>query len=149
MSNPNTPDPLDELLQGLPRVQASDGFTGRVLAGLERRPRRATRSGMVGWAAAAALLLVALIVGGLLRIEQQQTAGERANRAAVLRSEHQSLQQDLARLKSQAEQERPVVYLGGTDQIDLVLDLTAVERPVPLAPILPMDPRLATETRTQ
>ena len=78
------------------------------------------------------LLLVALILAGL-RIEQQQSAGERANRAAELRSEHQSLQQDLARLKSQAEQERPVVYLGGTDQIDLVLDLTAVERPVPPA----------------
>ncbi len=148
MSNPNTPDPLDELLQGLPRVQASEGFTGRVLAGLERRPRRATRSGAVGWAAAAALLLVALIVGGL-RVEQQQTAGERASRAAELRSEHESLQRDLARLKSQAEQERPVVYLGGTDQIDLVLDLTSVERPVPLVPVLPMDPRLATETRTQ
>jgi hypothetical protein len=147
VSNPNTPDPLDELLQGLPRVQASEGFTGRVLAGLERRPRRATRSGAVGWAAAAALLLVALIVGGL-RVEQQQTA-ERASRAAELRSEHESLRRDLARLKSQAEQERPVVYLGGTDQIDLVLDLTSVERPVPLAPVLPMDPRLATETRTQ
>jgi hypothetical protein len=147
VSNPNTPDPLDELLQGLPRVQASEGFTGRVLAGLERRPRRATRSGAVGWAAAAALLLVALIVGGL-RVEQQQTA-ERASRAAELRSEHESLRRDLARLKSQAEQERPVVYLGGTDQIDLVLDLTSVERPVPLVPVLPMDPRLATETRTQ
>jgi hypothetical protein len=148
VSNPNTPDPLDKLMQGLPRVQASDGFTDRVLAGLERHPRRATRSGAVGWAAAAALLLVALIVGGL-RVEQQQTAGERASRAAELRSEHESLQRDLARLKSQAEQERPVVYLGGTDQIDLVLDLTSVERPVPLAPVLPMDPRLATETRTQ
>ncbi|MGB6367053.1 MAG: hypothetical protein WBG93_09510, partial [Thermoanaerobaculia bacterium] len=64
MSNPNTPDPLDELLQGLPRVQASDGFTGRVLAGLEGRPRRPAWPGAVGWAIAAALLLVALLVGG-------------------------------------------------------------------------------------
>jgi hypothetical protein len=148
VSNPNTPDPLDELLQGLPRVEASDGFTGRVLAGLEGRPRRTTRSGTVGWAVAAALLLVALLVGGL-RVEQQHAAGERATRAAALRSEHESLQQDLARLRSLAETERPVVYLGGTDQVDLVLDLTSVERPVPLAPALPLDPRLATETRTQ
>lgn len=148
MSNSNTPDPLDELLQALPRVRASDGFTGRVLAGLERRPRRATRAGAVGWAAAATLLLVALIVGGL-RVEHQQTIDERAGRAAQLRSEHESLRRDLARLKSQAEQERPVVYLGGTDQIDLVLDLTSVERPVPLTPVLPIDQRSATDTRTQ
>lgn len=148
MSNPHNPDPLDELLQGLPRVRASDDFTGRVLAELEGRPRRTPRPGAVGWAVAAALLLVALLIGGL-RVEQQQAAGERASRAAELRSEHESLRQDLARLKSQAEQERPVVYLGSTDQIDLVLDLTSVERPVPLAPALPMDPRLATETRSQ
>ncbi|MGB6363659.1 MAG: hypothetical protein WBG64_13400, partial [Thermoanaerobaculia bacterium] len=66
-----------------------------------------------------------------------------------LRSEHESLQQDLARLRSLAEEERPVMYLGGTDQIDLVLDLASVERPVPLAPALALDARLATETRTQ
>ena len=138
MSNPDTPDPLDELLQGLPRVQASDGFTGRVLAGLAGRPRRATRPGAVGWAVAAALVLVALLVGRL-QVEQQHAAGERATRAAELRSEHESLQQDLARLRSLAEEERPVMYLGGTDQIDLVLDLTSAERPV----------RLAAETRSQ
>lgn len=148
MSNPNTPDPLDELLQGLPRVQASDGFTGRVLAGLEGRPGRTTKPGTVGWAVAAALLLVALLVGGR-QVEQRHAAGERATRAAELRSEHESLQQDLARLRSLAEEERPVMYLGGTDQIDLVLDLTSMARPVPLAPALPLDPRLATETRSQ
>lgn len=138
MSNPDTPDPLDELLQGLPRVQASDGFTGRVLAGLAGRTRRAPWPGAVGWAVAAALLLVALLVGGL-QVEQQHAADERATRAAELRSEHESLQQDLARLRSLAEEERPVMYLGGTDQIDLVLDLTSAERPV----------RLAAETRSQ
>lgn len=138
MSNPDTPDPLDELLQDLPRVQVSDEFTGRVLAGLEGRPKRATGPGAVGWAVAAALLLIALLVGGR-QIEQQHAAGERANRAAELRSEHQRLRQDVARLRSLAEEERPVIYLGGTDQIDLVLDLASVERPV----------RLATETRSQ
>lgn len=148
MSNPNTPDPLDELLQDLPRIQVSDGFTGRVLAGLAGRPRRATKSGAVGWAVVAALLLVGLLIGGR-QIEQQHAAGARATRAAELLSEHESLQQDLARLRSLAEEERPVMYLGGTDQIDLVLDLTSVERPVPLAPAMPLDPRLATKTRTQ
>ncbi len=138
MSNPDTPDPLDELLQDLPRVQVSDEFTGRVLAGLAGRPKRATGPGAVGWAVAAALLLIALLVGGR-QIEQQHAAGERANRAAELRSEHQRLRQDVARLRSLAEEERPVIYLGGTDQIDLVLDLASVERPV----------RLATETRSQ
>jgi len=148
VSKPDTTDPLDELLQGLPRVQVSDGFTGRVLAGLEGRPRRTAGPGTVGWAVAAALLVGALLVGGL-QVERQHAAGERATRAAQLRSEHQSLQQDLTRLRSLAEEERPVMYLGGTDQIDLVLDLASVERPVPLLPALPLDARLATETRSQ
>jgi hypothetical protein len=148
VSHSNTPDPLDELLQGLPRVQASEGFTDRVLTGIVERPRRRTGSGVVGWSIAAALLLVALVVGGL-EVEHQHAAAERATRAAKLRSEHQSLQLELVRLRDLAEEDRPMMYLGGTDQVDLVLDLTSMERPVPLPPALPLDPRLATETRTQ
>jgi hypothetical protein len=118
---------LGRLLRELPREKAREGFTARVAARLPAaEPRRAASVPRYRLAVAAAALVVALGSAGLLR--QQALEREEVRRAEVrkalaeIRSEHERLTREL-----HAISEPPVVYVGGNDDVDLVVDLSRVQ----------------------
>jgi uncharacterized protein YlxW (UPF0749 family) len=120
---------LGRLLRELPREQARQGFTARVLARLDalnQTPRQ-----MVRWqprlAAAAATLALALAAAGLLQHSRMEA--ERAARVARAEQMLRELRAEHGRIKKEIEAlpESPVVYLGGDEQTDLVIDMRQVE----------------------
>jgi hypothetical protein len=116
---------LGELLRELPREQARPGFTRRVLSRLDpatAAPGAAPRRPRLAAAVAAAAL--ALTIGGVAvhdRIEAQRAARiARAERTLrELRAEHGQIQRELAALPDEPQ----VFYVGGTDDMDLVVHL--------------------------
>lgn len=135
---------LERLLSELPRVSASPGFSRRVLAELDAPagPRRGR-----GWLLTAAAAAIALAVGLMLmprarpqppigtqsaqtqsaQIQSAQVAGAQTR---ALEREHRLLMEELEALKASLRDREPapVLYLGGTEGLDLVLDLEPVWR---------------------
>ena len=126
MEDPRSRQIID-LLGALPQEHARPGFTANVLEQLDAKPHRITRwsfrlAPAMAATAAAALLAVAISAGAL--IEWQGKA--RQHREAVqalreLRAEHGRLEAELEEMS-----EPPVVYLGGDEKADYVLDLGKV-----------------------
>jgi hypothetical protein len=122
---------LGRLLRELPREKARPGFTTRVLARLDAVSERRERRGLPrAWrprlAAAFTVLVVASGAAGLVRYEQREA--QRAARVArarqllrELRAEHGQIKRELESLPAP-----PVVYLGGNEDMDLVVDLRQV-----------------------
>jgi hypothetical protein len=112
---------VGNLLRELPREQARPGFTARVLHRLDAAPER--RRSIPRLALATALTVVLLITAGLLVQERREAlANARAERAlAEIRAEHARLEREVQDLS-----QPPVIYLGGNEDVDLVLDLGKV-----------------------
>lgn len=117
---------LDRLLARLPRTAAPPDLSRRVLASLDAAVARP--SATHGWLLAAAAAAVALTVGLWLqpRSDPQPAAAE----TRALREEHRQLMEELESLKASLRdtESAPVLYLGGNEQFDLVLDLAPVWR---------------------
>lgn len=125
-------DQLGAALRSLPREAASPGFTAAVMARLAARENRNAEvvafpgqrrlPAWSGWLmAAAALLLCGL---GLREWQHQRELDDSLRRIAELRGQYQELAGQIAELKKEAAGgSRPVVYLGGNREVDLVLDL--------------------------
>jgi hypothetical protein len=133
--NPQTREVAD-LLRELPAEHARPGFTARVLEELDAEPRRGPRWSfrlapiLEGWparaaTAVAALLAIAISAGALIEWrgndQKQRDALQARQTLQELRAEHGRLQQEL-----RAMSEPPVVYLGGDEKVDYVLDLGKV-----------------------
>jgi len=121
-------DQMRKALSALPRKQASERFTTDVLAALEERstghrgPPVTTR-----WIAAGAVVgFFALAVG---MAYQRQQAAEEAYRQQVLelRHEYQRLLEEVGTVREAAAEPPARLYLGGDDQLDLILDLSQPE----------------------
>lgn len=119
---------VGRLLRELPRETARPGFTQRVLARLDEPAQSTALS--TGWRlrlAMAAMTAVALLVvasAGVIRHEQSREAARAAEARRLLqeiRAEHDRIEQELRALS-----EPPVVYLGGDERLDLVVDLDKV-----------------------
>lgn len=125
---------LTQALRELPPERASPGFTSRVLARLdepEAHPREMRLSRLSLAAVAAAALLVAVALGA--RHDRLPGSGGDAAEARALleeiRAEHERLERELSELEA-ASSGAPVLYLGGDESVDLVLDVGRVpERP--------------------
>lgn len=129
-------DALREALRSLPRHRAGEGFTERVLDRLGE-PARARP----GWSAplrlAAAALVVAagllgvLAAGRMLSGTGPSPAPTEARRQ-TLEAERARLEAELAELRRLTtelrEDSAPVLYLGGDEDVDLVLDLGRLAR---------------------
>lgn len=123
---------LRAALRALPAATARPGFAARVLRRIDEietvsrvaapagTHRRALRP---AWASAlaAALLLVAG-AGGV--VVTRHVAREQ--RRADLRRESEELRRELSALREEAHRAQPALYLGGSEQVDVVLDLDAM-----------------------
>lgn len=113
---------LGDLLRELPREQVRPDFTARVLARLDGAPAPALwrRARLV--LAAAAITAAAVSAGVLIdRQTSARNADAQAQTLRALRAEHARLRRELRELS-----EPPVVYIGGNEDVDLVLDLGKV-----------------------
>jgi hypothetical protein len=111
---------LGDLLRELPRESARPGFTTRVLNRLEAPERRRSMPRL----ALAGVMAMALAVTAGVLVDARRDALEavRAQRAlAEIRAEHGRLEREFQELSRP-----PVVYLGGNENVDLVLDLGKV-----------------------
>ena len=115
------------LLRELPREHAREGFTARVMARLdspEPKPWLHSRRYRLIFATAALAAVVAS--AGILQVHSGRQEALRTAEARKmlreLRNEHDSLKQELQSLS-----QPPVVYLGGDDEVDLVVDLSRVQ----------------------
>lgn len=104
---------LDALVRALPPVHASPGFQARVM----RRATEGRRPSRWRWvlALAGGLVAVAALVVPAVRMRQQE------RRLAELRAEVLALSAAAAEL--QAGVAPPLVYVGGDDRVDIVVDL--------------------------
>lgn len=119
--NGDGPDPIVEALRGMPRVAASPGFTVRVLA----RAAASIESEVgVGWTRGWALFAASLVVVSAVTAwqwERRERRQEWLGQVEAIRQESRSLGAELSDLR--AAEQAPVVYLGGDDSVDLILDL--------------------------
>jgi hypothetical protein len=109
-------------LRELPRETARLGFTARVLRRIEEPGRRfSPRLALAG-----ALALTVMVAAGV-RVETRRDAIETARAQQALqvlqdiRAEHGRLEREVQELSQPS-----VVYLGGNENVDLVLDLGKV-----------------------
>ncbi|MCZ6727765.1 MAG: hypothetical protein O7A98_10505 [Acidobacteria bacterium] len=112
-------DQLREALRNLPRELASADFTQRLLV---RRATEISTPKRASWprlAAAATLTLV--VVGGFYLRHESQALEARRHREA-LQQRRLELELELAELRQRVA-ETPTLYLGTTEDFDLVLDL--------------------------
>ena len=119
---------LSEILASLPRETAAANFTARVQARLERQPTTLFAPGR--WSAIAAAAAIIALVSGF---GWQEWRHAREKQAAVARltqllDEKHDLEEELRTLRRLTDEARPVVYLGGNEDVDLVLDLARLSQ---------------------
>ena len=108
---------LGDLLRELPRESARPGFTTRVLQRLDAPERRRSMPRLALAGAMAATL--AVTAGVLVDARRDALEAVRVQRTlAEIRAEHGRLEREVRELS-----QPPVVYLGGNENVDLVLDL--------------------------
>ncbi|HEV8241247.1 MAG TPA: hypothetical protein VGS57_17920 [Thermoanaerobaculia bacterium] len=119
-------DRLRAALRALPAATPGPGFTTRVLARLDRSegPARPRRVSIPAWVTAAATMVV--IVGGVWGAAVGRQAWQHEKRRAALRAESAAIARELAELHEQVAAPAPVLYLGGNEQVDVVLDVSSL-----------------------
>ena len=116
---------LRAALRGLPAPTPGPMFTARTLARLDRAVRPAPpRRAIPAWVTAAATM--AVIVGGVWGAAAGRQAWQQEKRRAALRAAAAALARELAELHEQVAAPAPVVYLGGNEQVDVVLDVSSL-----------------------
>lgn len=108
---------LRNLLSSLPREEASEDFTERVMSRLDEANRPAYLQPRFALVASLTLIVAAWFGFNQWQssIEEEQTN----TRIRTIKTEVQQLQNDIRLLRDLA----PVLYLGGDEDVDFVLDL--------------------------
>ncbi len=122
MRSSNT-EPLDRELRELPRVSASPGFTRRVLRRLEK-PAATSPLPRFAWVTLGALAAILTVLALRPDNAPDRQARLTASEAREIRKQHALLAAELDRLRSNTEAAAPILYLGGDDEVDYVLDLS-------------------------
>ena len=113
---------LKTALESLPRERAGIGFTAGVLRRIEQPSRRLFP---MQWTALTAAAVIVLALGFGWREWRHRQAEEHLQ---VLLAEKQDLEVEMQVLRRLSQKARPVVYLGGNEKVDLVLDLARFQR---------------------
>ena len=119
-------DPILDALGALPPVTASAAFTERVLARV-RAPHDspATAAFSRGWLLfATSLALVSVFAAW--QWERRERRREWLGQVEAMRQETRSLGAELSALR--AAERAPVVYLGGDETVDWILDLEPLQQ---------------------
>jgi hypothetical protein len=123
-----TDEDIGRMIRSLPGERASADFTRKVFSKLEARkaPLAARRRLRAVLATAAAVAVGTVLSQGYLRerYEKSRTAA----RIEALREEYRELQVELEKLKALTHELEPVLDLGGTEEVDFVLDLGELAR---------------------
>lgn len=126
------PDPILAALGRLPRATAPPDFTARVLARAAAPEAAAEPADWEiglpwsrGWTVFAASLAVVSVLSAW-QWERQERRREWLGQVEALRQESETLGAELSDLR--AAEQAPIVYLGGDDSVDLVLDLEQLRR---------------------
>ncbi len=138
MKKEHRTDPLSAALGKLEAPAASPGFTAAVLHRLDERDARRRRRRIAVALAAPALLAVA--VGALLMQRPGAPAVQDGSSTASveeLRQQQRLLREELELLQRVADSRRTVLYLGSSDEYDLVLDLNPLLDQRVDAPVVP------------
>lgn len=123
---------LSETLRALPGAPARPDFTQRVLARLDAPPEPRGLGFAGRWVLAAAACAGIALGAGAVWLYQAPARGELHRQAArqtldEIRAEHARLRQELERLSVGSENsENGVVYLGGSENVDFVVDMQRV-----------------------
>lgn len=121
-------DPVFDELRALPREKPRAGFAERVLARLGEAPPRRPVPFAPGWTAwaAASLALCAVAAWSMHHAEVRR---ERRQQMAFLRAEGEQLATELAELRASVDSDgSEVIYLGGDEATDYVIDLSRLAR---------------------
>jgi hypothetical protein len=114
---------IGDLLRELPRESARAGFTARALRRLDAPARRRFDPRLVLAGAGALTLALTVTVGTLVEARRDAAATARAEAALEeIRAEHGRLEREVRALQDPPS----VMYLGGNENVDLVLDLGKV-----------------------
>ncbi len=123
-------DDVGNLLKKLPRREASPEFTDRLMERLDEPPSRPTHVPRAWVFAGACVVLLGAWLGSVTfeeRDQRRETAEridrDTAERIEMMRDEYRALQVELEELRFLASEARPVLDLGGTEQVDFVFDL--------------------------
>jgi len=108
---------LRSLLRSLPRERASEGFTNEVLGRLDVAKRPVYRQPRYALAAGLVLLVAGWFGAG--RWQDVRKAEQTRQRIQALRTELEQLRNGVTLLRDLA----PVLYLGGDEDVDLVIDM--------------------------
>ena len=123
---------IGNLLRKLPKQKASSGFTSRLMEKLPGKlpekspPVHDWRRPAFAVAAAAVLILAASSAWNYWREAQERA--DAAQRVEALRNEYDSLHKELEELRALAAESQPVLSLGGTQEVDFLMDLRALSR---------------------
>ena len=120
---------ISNLLSRLPRETPGDSFTNRALAAYDQRQDRGwalTSIARWSWSVAAILLLVlGFVAGAGLRSKNIEPLSQ-VTQSTLLKARHRALEEELASIRELSARTAPVLYLGGEESYDLVLDLSTL-----------------------
>ena len=137
---------LRRALQALPRSEADAGFTRQVMARLPEQSPSNRLAPRFYWGLAAVAVVTALIaavaVPSFLRSGGPTSSSLQASRNELVQpvtdpeddrlqrllTERQAIVLELQRFRRESESGRPVLYLGGDESVDFVVDLAEVAR---------------------
>ena len=118
-------DDLRKALRSLPTASPGPRFVDEVRARV-----RATETGglPVGRRLAWAAMLVIGFGTGTWWAVEERSERQRSTEIQSLQQESDRLEAEIARVREQLREPAPVIYLGGTERVDVVLDLETLER---------------------
>lgn len=114
--------PLERILRSLPEGEPGPDFFTEVEQRIETRRRRRRRHRVLG-SIAAILLLGATIVG----VREHRDGTAKARQVEELRAERAQIEAELEDLRTAVHESPPILYLGGTEEVDIVLDLRRLD----------------------
>ncbi|MFQ5789496.1 MAG: hypothetical protein ACE5JI_03380 [Acidobacteriota bacterium] len=122
---------IGKLLRKLPRQKASPGFTENLMRRLPDLPPPTPLGRRPALVAVGTVVLIVSLWGVSTSVQHRRELRERlqtAERLEQLRMEYRALEKELEDVRALAAASRPILELGGTEDLDFVLDLRELAR---------------------